>query len=199
MVPVTRTLRGWGIAFVVVAACVLIAGCGASSHVSVKPFAPPPAGMSLQKREFYYLRLVAKRVRASGECPNRRNTIARQPRSPAVATGRLDPRLLMVLAVLDRPHTSADAVPRSIRGNPPSERFVNNIRLARSLSGTAFYIVPSASASGLRLPFAPCFGTIVRQVRHDAPRIPKAIRAGALALLDKVQREQRRISHRRTG
>lgn len=170
--------------------------CGESSQSRRFPaLAAPGTHAPLQARALYHLRLAYMHARQSGACASTRATVTE------TLGGAPSQALLVDLAVLRKPSTATDTLPRSLRGNAPSGRFVHYIRLAASAGGVSYYIVPSSSASrfiGL-VTSTRCMTAEMTAVHTETRRVPKAVRARTLALATRAIAQQRLMQQRQTG
>lgn len=170
--------------------------CTQTSQSRRFPVLPAPgARASLQTRALYYLRLAYTHTRRSGVCAITRSA------GPKTLEGAPSQALLADLAVLRRSSTATDTLPRSLRGNAPSGRFVKYIRLAASGDGLSYYIVPSSSPSqSAGFVISPrCITAEMTAVRAEARGLPGAVRAKTLALSARAIAQQRLMSARQTG
>lgn len=170
--------------------------CSESSQSRRFPVLPTPgARASLQARALYHLRLAYMQARQSGACAIPRAT------APKTLEGAPSQALLADLAVLRRSSTAADTLPRPLRGNAPSGRFVRYVRLAASAHGVSYYIVPSSSPSRLGgIVTSPrCMTAEMTAVHAVARRVSKAVRAKTLALAARTIGQQRLMAARQTG
>jgi hypothetical protein len=75
---------------------------------------------------------------------------------PATSAGQPSTALTSILGVLRRPATPADQLPEIFAHGgafPPGsirEIYINDVRLARTLAGTSFYIIPAGNVTGFR-------------------------------------------------
>jgi hypothetical protein len=142
----------------------------------------------------YYVAEANRQATQEGSC------VASNTAVPKTEPGSPSPSLLAELAVLRTSTTSSDTLPRSLRGNAPRARFVKYIRLARTVDGLSYYIVPSAFATRL---FGALNGrciTAANAALHSEERtIPSAARTRTLALATQTFQQERLILKRETG
>jgi hypothetical protein len=172
---------------------VLLAGCGggAGGHVS----APRPH-RTLRTREQAY---VAEAVRAVRSLPGCRFLGTSDFGGARIVTVAPDRALRSELAVLRKPAVSADSLPRSIVGWGHRKQYGRFIRVAATIDGTAFYIIPTASPYRSPRAAPRCVGTLVARVRAEARRIPASIRAQTLVLAAREAVTDRDVLRRETG
>jgi hypothetical protein len=126
----------------------------------------------------------------------RRATIARdRPCSPfasglpQIVQGLPGSELTSILGILRRPASAADDPPErllqhSLHDDPDSagrEVYTDDIRLARTVAGVRFYIVPTASASGLKPVPARCDAEQIATLKRELARTSTASRIRILA------------------
>jgi len=157
-----------------------------------KPVAPG-SHASLRARALYYLQLAAVSTRQSGICKSSNRSVAETD------NGVPSRSLLSTLAVLRKPLTAADTLPRSLRGNGPNGRFVKYIRMARTVDGVSYYIVPSSSPNQFPALSAACINATMTALRIEAKRIPSAVRAATLGLAARQIAQERLMNARETG
>ena len=147
---------------------------------------------SLQTRALYYLGLADQHARQSGAC-------ARPTAVPETERGAPTPALLAALAVLRNPRAVADELPGSLRGNAPSGRFVQYIRLATTAGGLAYYVVPSSSPSRMPLVTSQCIAASVTAADNEVRRLAAPLRARVLDLIARLATRERETLARQTG
>jgi len=108
---------------------------------------------------------------------------------PIIDRGSPSPALTSVIGVLRQPATDADKLPELLqrvlsRRSPGTGReiYVNDVRLARTVAGTRFYIVPMGNASGLKPVPAGCEAREIATLKHTLAHTPEASRTRILAL-----------------
>jgi hypothetical protein len=187
------------VALLAVVTALLLAACSGSLHPASSQSAlgrlpAPPHGGSVRTREAYYWRAAYTLVSKAGLCKQPQFTSKRT----GVDRGKPSSGLLSVLAVLRRPHTASDNLPKNL-GNRPPGRFVGYTRLASTVNGISYYVVPSSD------PFFPhpiagaCYVDMVRTVREDASQIPVSIRTAMLKTVTRLLTVQRETSTRESG
>jgi hypothetical protein len=123
----------------------------------------PGPHASPQSSARYYLAEADQHTRQDGACVVSKTAV------PQTEPGAPSPALLAELAVLRRPGTASDTLPRALRGNSPQGRFVRYIRLARTVDGLSYYIVPSSSPSGFTgAPTARCIAASSTALHAEA-------------------------------
>ena len=158
---------------------------------------PPPAGTGpllpshlsrLQGKELDYIeKSYGSTVRADPAC------IGNSLRAATVSQGSPSPSLLSMLAVLRRPATPSDKLPRRVvgldhkvipNGSLPilKDVYVRYIRRARWRFGAGYYLVPAGNANSRRPLPARCYREQAAALHRELPQIPRALRAGTLAL-----------------
>jgi hypothetical protein len=168
-----------GLVLLVVAA-MMVAGCGGISRAPTDPVSRAAADRA---RENAY---VAEAVRATRQLPGCEHLgISELELSTGggVTTSPPDRALLAVLAALHKPAVSADSLPRTIVGWGHRREYGRFIRLAATVDGWAYYVIPTASPfRDWRL--APSCLTVLSAKAHaEAPQIPASMRASTLALV----------------
>jgi hypothetical protein len=100
-----------------------------------------------------------------------------------VTTSPPDQALLAELAALHNPAVSADSLPRAIVGWRHRRAYGRFIRLAATVNGAAYYVIPTASPfRDWRL--APSCLTVLSAKAHaEARQIPVSMRASTLAMV----------------
>ncbi len=180
-----------------------ISTIGAGSFPTCSTLAPSTRGPALikpgphaspQTVARYWVGKADLHARRDGACVVSHTTL------PKTVPGAPSPSLLDELAVLRRSATASDTLPRGLRGNSPQARYVSAIRLARTVDGFSYYIVPSASPSLLvGAPDQRCLAAASTALHAEAPRIPRAIRARTLALAARTFAQERLTLARETG
>src|ERR1039458_9869824 len=102
--------------------------------------------------------VVVMLAAVAGSSAAPRSAAAACPQTKPFIGGAPSQSLLSILGVLRRPATPADALPASVKAfltkpilNPLGrEVFVNYIRRARVISGTAYYVMPALYTCGAR-------------------------------------------------
>jgi hypothetical protein len=74
---------------------------------------------------------------------------------PATSAGQPSTALTSILGVLCRPASPADKLPEILAHRPGPlgsirEIYINDVRLARTVAGTSFYIIPAGNVTGFR-------------------------------------------------
>jgi hypothetical protein len=142
--------------------------------------------------EFNYLREAARHESACRP--------SRGPVLPGTSEGPPAPALLSLLAVLRRPATAADRLPRSLHASAGVRGvYVHYIRLARVSGGMSYYIVPAESVSNKEPIPARCYEALIVAVRAEMPHIPAKYRKPTLALAERILARDRQAAQARTG
>jgi hypothetical protein len=122
------------------------------------------------------------------------------PALPATSDGSPGPELLSLLAVLRRPATAADRLPRSLQAGADAQGvFVRYIRLARVSGGVSYYILPAEAVTQRQFVPARCYAAILAAVRAELPRIPAKFRMPTLGLAERFVAHDRAAAQAPTG
>jgi hypothetical protein len=175
MLPVAASI-------VVVVAVVVIAIASVGHHPGgvQRSVAADPG----QRQEFRYLQNANRRALRTAACRNDGRPL------PSVTHGSPRKSLLRVLGVLRRPAGTADALPRSLRGeqHSASDIYVRYVRLALVKDGVSYYVAPVASLAPSREASPACYQAHRAALNAELPHIPLSARAATLA------RENRQIA-----
>jgi hypothetical protein len=105
-----------------------------------------------------------------------------------------------LLAVLRRPATAADRLPRSLQGGPDAQGvYVRYIRLARVSDGISYYVLPAESFRDQSPIPARCYALILAAVRAELPRIPSRYRTATLMFAERQVRFAQLARQQSTG
>ena len=173
-----RAAIGGLVLFVV--AAMLLAGCGGSSPVQAAPVSRATADRA---RESAYAVEAVRATRKLPGCGHLGESAVDLSTGDRVTTSPPDHGLLAVLAALHKPAVSADSLPRAIVGWGHRRQFGRFIRLAATVDGEAYYVIPTASPfKGWAL--APsCLTELSANAHAEARRIPASMRASTLTLV----------------
>lgn len=184
--------RGWSaVALVgsmsVVAIVVALALGLKSSHQHGAPGSTPHgAPMLLTRRQ---ITVVSRKVTAIVAQAEREPSCRPQP-GPAIRTDAPDRALLSILGVLRRGETPNDRLPKNVLRSgtdvpawvPPWSHvkgtFVKYVRLARTVAGTSYYVIPVAQTGTLT---SACVATAKRDLQQQLAGEPPSLRRAMLA------------------
>jgi hypothetical protein len=187
-IGVVPALAAVGVAVVVVVLALTLLHHGHPATAA----ATGPAQRGYLPAEVKYLREAARHV---PECH-----AGKGPVLPATSDGSPGPELLSLLAVLRRPATAADQLPRSLHAGAETQGiYVHYIRLARVSDGMSYYIVPAESVARKVFIPARCYAAIIAAVRAELPQIPAKYRAPTLDLAERIVARDRLAARARTG
>jgi len=122
------------------------------------------------------------------------------PALPATSNGSPGRALLSLVAVLRRPATAADRLPRSLQAGADAQGvYLHYIRLARVSNGVSYYILPAESVTQRQFLPVRCYAAILAAVRAELPHIPARFRTPTLDLAERLVAHDRAAAQTPTG